>query len=97
MRLAAFLYLSRCKILGTQVTATYHSDKRITCIIPSVPSTTSTSVEYTQNNVDWHLLGNIDVITPISITSITPYLGKSAGGTVVTVLGADFVNRGLLR
>jgi hypothetical protein len=79
-----------CRFGNTKVVASYISTTLLRCQSPAMdPGTVSLSVSL--NGVDYHGSLPFRYIFPPSVLQISPTLGETLGGTVVTVTGFDFI------
>eukprot|EP00804_Cyclotella_cryptica_P003049 CCRYP_006054-RA/>CCRYP_006054-RA protein AED:0.15 eAED:0.15 QI:0/-1/0/1/-1/1/1/0/1370 len=78
--------------------ATYHSRSELSCVAPSIQEPTQVLVYVSVNGVDLSMEGmKFDFLDFATITSIQPKSGPTAGGTMITLYGSDFVRDETLR
>jgi hypothetical protein len=82
-------YTPACMFGANTVTATVTSATTATCVSPS--GTGGVSFKYSENGVDF-VSGLTYTYIALSVTSLSPATGPTAGGTVLTLTGVGFTS-----
>ena len=76
---------------GVAVPARWISSSKVECVAPA-HTKGSVAVEVTMNNADYTANGvAFDFVDDALLTSVTPTIGPSSGGTTLTLKGSGFV------
>ena len=88
-----FSSLLKCKIDSTIIDAVYVSSNEVICVSPRQNNAKALSISVSNNNVDFSESSvNFEYVSAVTISGVHPKSGPVAGGTSVTVTGANFEN-----
>lgn len=89
-----FLCMPRCRFGTKEGKAEFVSSVKIRCMTPLYDSPNAkAALEISMNGFDWRNTGtNFTFLAPPKITSVSPSAGPSVGGTIITIVGAGFMD-----